>query len=233
MSEASTIIVTGWGTTKESFEFFSTIGDDVVIISPDELWKKNSTNYGKALFQILLDYPHCKYLCGWSLGAIISLEMVVNYQTRIEKLVLLSGTPHFTEEANFPYGVSKRVLSLMKEQCREDRQQVLESFFSGFLADELAVKQALTFSNTIETEVLLSGLSYLEESDLLQGIQKVSIPVCLLHGKKDTIIPWQASESLFSSLPGSELTIFEDAGHAVWEQDGNVVTKRIREFLCE
>jgi pimeloyl-ACP methyl ester carboxylesterase len=62
---------------------------------------------------------------------------------------------------------------------------------------------------------LVAGLEYLQASDVRQKVPTLGIPVLLLHGAQDRIIPATAAEWLHKHLPDSRLKIFKNDGHAL------------------
>jgi pimeloyl-[acyl-carrier protein] methyl ester esterase len=78
---------------------------------------------------------------------------------------------------------------------------------------------------------LVGGLEYLRDTDIRDRISSIEIPVLMLHGAEDRIIPPAAAEWLHRHLPDSRLRIFERHGHALLAHHFVKTVDEITEFL--
>ncbi len=74
------------------------------------------------------------------------------------------------------------------------------------------------------------GLLIKDRFDSLSVIGAVHMPLLILHGRKDTIVPFRLGQALYEAAPGpKELAIFPDAGHNDMYQFGALA--RIIDYL--
>ena len=74
-------------------------------------------------------------------------------------------------------------------------------------------------------------MEYLRDSDVRAKIPDIGIPVLLLHGADDRIIPSSAAEWLHDNLPDSQLRIIENDGHALLAHHFDEAMDEILRFL--
>ena len=80
-------------------------------------------------------------------------------------------------------------------------------------------------------EELLCGLDYLQRIDLQESIRRLTMPVLVIHGREDKILPWQAGEMLFRGLPAASWICRDGAGHGMPFQEPALLAEDIGEFL--
>jgi pimeloyl-[acyl-carrier protein] methyl ester esterase len=158
-----------------------------------------------------------QFLAGWSLGAMLALQASVLSAEHLTGLILIAGTAQFIDE-NGRRGTAPSRIRAMQKRLLQNREALLEGFFRAARepsrnpapADITAlVKQ----SEPIETGDLLKGLDYLVQADLRYMLPDITIPVLLLHGDNDGIIPFSAAQYLNDHLPHATLVSFPQEGH--------------------
>lgn len=167
-------------------------------------------------------------LVGHSLGGGISLQFLYQYPSHVRGLVLVSSGG-LGREANWALrlaslpgsgvvigaALNKRTLAAYNSGYRtlrkalrrgeEAREHALERF--GWLAES---DRRHTFLSTLRSVVDVSGqrVSALEKLHLSR-----SLPVLIIWGRKDAIIPISHGELAHSMLDHSEFVVFDDAAH--------------------
>jgi pimeloyl-[acyl-carrier protein] methyl ester esterase len=61
--------------------------------------------------------PARTMLLGWSLGAMVALELARTQAARVSALVLVGATPRFVAAAHWPYGVAPPFSSTLHTNC--------------------------------------------------------------------------------------------------------------------
>jgi pimeloyl-[acyl-carrier protein] methyl ester esterase len=175
-------------------------------------------NVGDALLQAI-PVQHF-ILLGWSLGATVAMSMAERHPERVQKLIVLAGNPHFVQADDWP-GVKSEVLDAFIELLKTDVQQTLIRFLAlqvNGLSHGKALLQSLKLALQAcpppQIATLQAGLDILKNSDLRQFIQENHLPVSLILGDKDTLIPLATSQALQRLNPNIGLHVLEGAGHA-------------------
>lgn len=165
-----------------------------------------------------------------SMGGLLAVELLPD---SCRKLVLISSTAKFCSSADYPFGIHEKVLHRMIVQLEREPETVLNEFFKNVHHPLRESRQARSMREHTSLDVgeLVTGLEYLFQSDVRDLVPQIEIPVLLLHGAEDRIIPPQASEWLHTHLPDSCLQIVENDGHALPAHHFETVIKAIQDFL--
>jgi pimeloyl-[acyl-carrier protein] methyl ester esterase len=164
---------------------------------------------------------------GWSLGATIVLDIAARYPERVSSLVLLAGNPSFTggstrrspETQAWP-AIDVRLLDEFAEQLNENCQATLLRFLSlqvNSLPDQKALLKALRMAvfecDSPDKNILQGGLDILKQADLRLVLSGLTMPVSVILGGLDTLVPVAVGQKIHQLLPSLELNIIDRAGH--------------------
>ncbi len=174
--------------------------------------------------------PGADYIVTGSMGGLLAMELL---PPSCRKLVLISSTAKFCSTEGYPCGTSEKVLRRMILQLKRNPDAVLDEFFRNVHYPFRESRQSVSMrkSQPLKLDELVSGLEYLLESDLRTKVPEIGIPVLLLHGNEDRIIPSAASEWLHAHLPDNCLKLIENDGHALPAHHFDTVMKTVRSFL--
>jgi pimeloyl-[acyl-carrier protein] methyl ester esterase len=168
--------------------------------------------------------PETDYIVTGSMGGLLAMELLPE---SCKKLVLISSTARFCADGDYTCGTHEKILRRMILQLKRNPAAVLEEFYKNVHYPHPAMQTDPGCSQ----DELVAGLNYLLESDVRDKAPKIEIPVLLLHGADDRIIPHSAAEWLNDHLPDSQLRIFENDGHALPAHHFNEVMDEISTFL--
>jgi pimeloyl-ACP methyl ester carboxylesterase len=156
-------------------------------------------------------------LLGWSLGGMFALETALSCQEKVEALVLVSSTARFCEAPGYTCGTPIPRVRAMLRGIRQHPADVLSAFFRACAKplppDEDRIRNQTAEGLALGVETLAAGLEYLLGTDLRSRLGELRVPVLVLHGRGDMIIPWQASGCLGTAIAGSTVMFDEDRGH--------------------
>ncbi len=163
-------------------------------------------------------------LIGWSLGGQLAMALGQRLRSKniIRGLVLVSSTPSFRQHADWSFGCADEVWRGFSDATAQQDSKLMQRFFQMMLHGDilsrsernLIIKEAVNSHSPASFTGLTIGLGLLSELDLRENIQSLKVPTLILHGQQDIIVPLQAGQYLAGSIPGSELIIFDDCGHA-------------------
>lgn len=174
--------------------------------------------------------PAADYIVTGSMGGLLAMERLPD---SCKKLVLISSTAKFCAAEDYPCGTPEKVLQRMMLQLKRNPETVLDEFFKNVHFPFRESRQAISIrqNGPVELDDLVTGLEYLLGSDVRGKVPGIDIPVLLLHGSEDRIIPSTASEWLHTHLPDSRLRLFENDGHALPAHHFAAVMKEIQSFI--
>ena len=174
------------------------------------------------------------------------LEAVTDHlelsQFPLLSLGLMASPIAITYAAAHPERVSAFLLSSAFVQGREittpERQHALIEYTSAFgvpmsigyedvpttgLRDAVQVQRA-SASRAMEAALLREMFS----ADLCNELDRLSLPILILHGRKDTTIPFAAGRELAKRLPHARFVPFEGSGSAPWVAKEVIVPEVLR-----
>lgn len=175
--------------------------------------------------RVLEEAPAAGWWVGWSLGALVAMNAVLRAPGRVGAAVLVSATPKFTRGDDWDAGVEPGVMHGFLEGMRTNDERTLKRFVllqAGGL-DEARTLAGCAAGGEAGPGVLEAGLRVLEDVDLRARLNGVNVPVRVVHGSEDRIVPPAAGAHLARDVPAGDLVRL-DAGHAPF-------VSRPREFV--
>lgn len=174
--------------------------------------------------------PDSDFIITGSMGGLLAMELML---ASCRKLVLISSTAKFCADGDYPHGTHEKVLCRMILQLERNPATVLDDFFKNVHHPFRESRAAMVARKHVMQDMddLIAGLDYLLRSDVRENVSSIDIPVLLLHGTEDRIIPVGAAEWLHAHLPDSHLIKVEGDGHALPAHHFETVMRAIRRFL--
>ncbi len=207
----------------------------VRLIGMPELTSAGSApdDMAQALARRLEAFPAPPILAAWSAGALAAIAAAAARPDLARGLVLLAGTAQFCHTPDYPWGQPLGSLQSLRRRLQRNARTALADFLDLTYAPaglamaerDVLIDAALASGRP----ALLAGLDFLERTDLRPVLPNVIIPVLLLHGRRDLVIPWQASEYLARRLPAAELDLL-DTGHALPSHAPAAIAEAIRKL---
>jgi pimeloyl-[acyl-carrier protein] methyl ester esterase len=158
---------------------------------------------------------------GWSLGALLALELARSRPERVERLILFSATPRFVSMPDWPHGLDTAVVASFTDGYLGQPTQTLRRFLALQTLGDAFRRQLLPQLEAVAVpharhplSALACGLKILAESDLRPYLAQIRQPVHLIHGNDDALMPIDAARWLAAALPRASLTVFGQCGHA-------------------
>lgn len=142
------------------------------------------------------------HVVGFSMGGLIAMYLSLRYP--VDRLLLLSAAAKYIAPGQMIQDIKEIAVDLLKKQA--DQNPVYLRYRQK--AGKTPLRSAYQF-----TRVLKLVEPY---------YSKITIPVCLVQGKKDGIVPFQAAEYLYEQLGSEEKKlIFSDSGkhHICYSDD--------------
>ena len=176
---------------------------------------------------------------GWSLGATVVLDIARRFPERVNSLVLLAGNPSFTQTAQWP-GMKPGLLDDFAGKLNEDCQATLFRFLSlqvNHLPDYKTLLRTLKSKvmecESPDNETLQGGLEILKHADLRPALSGTTVPVSVILGTRDTLVPVSAGQNMQELAPEITLNIIDRAGHVPFLSHPQDVLAIISRFMDE
>ena len=181
--------------------------------------------------------PDGAYVCGWSLGALLALQIAALAPQRLAGLILVGATPSFTQRADWRPAQTSALLDTFRAAIEQDATATLQRFVALLNQGDAqartigrALSRRIQSAPLADTNALLAGLDWLRDVDLREQIARIDVPTLLIHGENDPLMPIAAARWLHERLAGSQLTTIPGAAHAPFLNDPENFANLIGEY---
>lgn len=184
---------------------------------------------------------------GHSAGGSVAADFAVRYPERVEKLVLIAGAVGITgpsAEGGNPFAFLGNI-----DPDSPLAQNLIRTFFTGDFGQDM-LNQAVSDPAAIDAELLAKrerglkvkgwegGLlafvrdSLLPESQFdLEQLREVTLPVLLIWGEGDQIVPIEVGENLAELFPNDTWITYPNVGHLPMDEATEQLNADLLEFL--
>ena len=227
------MLVHGWGVSGDIWGALAKrLAQHHRVIVPDlpghgrSPWDRSFDAMGAATWCDAVVEAIAKCLCGravwvgWSLGGLLVLTAALRHPDAVERLILLSSTPKFVQEAGWSCALSPRFMDEFETDLEKDYAVGLKRFFSLMFASGKNERAALrdTRRKFLESGTPRAawrmGLNVLRHIDVRPALARLQLPALVVHGGEDRLIPSDAARYLAQNLAGAHLEMIAPAGHA-------------------
>ena len=153
--------------------------------------------------------------------------------------MLIATNPHFIETKSWP-GMSLRVLRQFVQNLHNKPAQTLLRFMNlqvqGLPHAKLVVQQtneALRECVAPTAKVLIRALLILQTLDQREALQHLTMPLLMIAGTMDSIVPIQVGRQCQLLQPNIELYELVSAGHLPFIAEQEQVVSWIGEFILK
>ena len=177
-----------------------------------------TTKQGVQLLASVL--PPVASLLGWSLGGLWALLYARQYPDRVNDVMLVSSAPRFTATQDWPHGMVLAELLDFSKQFSQTPRRTLQKFCSLQVINSERAKPTLVALHSAlsslpgHTGNITWGLKWLEQIDLRTDCRLSHLPVDLLHGEEDQVLPVDTAEDTSRIWQHARVKRIARAGHA-------------------
>ncbi len=171
--------------------------------------------------QLLSDVlPPVATLLGWSLGGLWALLYAKQYPDRVAHVMLVSSAPRFTATPDWSHGMAHTELLDFSRQFTQAPQRTLQKFCSlQTINSERAKPTLVALRNALSSSPnhvgnIAWGLKWLEQVDLRTNGRFSHLPLDLLHGEEDQVLPVGTAEDTSRIWRHARVERIARAGHA-------------------
>jgi pimeloyl-ACP methyl ester carboxylesterase len=172
-------------------------------------------------------------VCGLSMGGYIAQRAVEKNENLFNALILCDTK----SVADNNDAKLKRAVGIKKIN-EFGVKRFIEEFIPNCFADESITKLGNIYKETLNRSLSFSAegvkgclLAMAGRTDTTEFLSEIKIPVLLICGEKDKLIPPYIMEEMAQSIPDSEYHIIPSIGHITPLEKPEVVNKIIKDFL--
>lgn len=158
---------------------------------------------------------------GWSLGGLVAMAAALRAPQRVRALALLACTPSFLRRPGWPSAMLPALLDSFAAALDQDYVRTLGRFLALQVRGSAQATEVLRhlrerMLSRAQPQVpgLRAGLTILRETDLRAAVHSLDLPVLLLAGERDKLVPLQGMRATAALIPGARLSVIKKAGHA-------------------
>ncbi len=184
--------------------------------------------------------PPAAVWVGWSLGGMVALAAAAARLGRPRALVLVGTNARFVQDPGWSHGVAREVLDGFASALAEDYRATVLRFLalqargSQHAREELRrLREEVFVRGEPARPALEGGLAILARADLRDALNAIDIPVLVVQGERDTLVPAPAAEFLAQRLPQGRLARLPGAGHAPFISHPEAFLQVLQGFLDE
>ena len=140
-----------------------------------------------------------------------------------DALVSVCGMPRFTAAADYPHGVTPRLLERMAARMKREPRATVDDF-----RRRCGVGAA---RGELDESRLGEGLDWLRQWDLRGALAAETVPLLALGGEADEIVPWTLTEEIYGRRPQTALHVAAGGDHGLPQTQAQWCAERLRAFL--
>lgn len=158
---------------------------------------------------------------GWSLGGLVAQQVAIQAPQNVAALRLIASTPSFVQREAWPNAMPGKTFEQFADALLADPAATLKRFLGLQVKGEeharetlRALNEALAERPAASMSGLQSGLGLLLTGDLRSRLRELKLPVDVLLGQRDTLVPVSVQTDLRDQLPHARVEVVEKCGHA-------------------
>ncbi|WP_414439765.1 alpha/beta fold hydrolase [Burkholderia sp. 22PA0106] len=171
---------------------------------------------GAEAARMLAELPERFWLAGFSLGGIVALELVRQARDRVAGLCLIGSNARPDRAENRPHR-----MTLLQRACDgELRAMLREALTPHYFATGSRQVAALTAQVETMAEAVRSRFAHqtryaCERSDSLPLLASLEVPVALIVGDDDRVVPPGCQQDMLAAAAHASLAVVPACGHFV------------------
>lgn len=187
--------------------------------------------------QVLAVMPEQAHLVGWSLGGLVALNIAHQAPERVLSVATFNASPKFTADDTWQAAMAPEVLAKFAELLAEDQEGTLIRFLAlnckgsvTMQQDVRELRDILYFCGLPNPKALAGGLEILRTVDLRSALAHITVPVLMLFGEADHIVPAAAMNAVEDLGAGVEVALLAQMAHVPFISDPQLSAQALYDF---
>lgn len=159
-------------------------------------------------------------LFGMSQGGAVAIAYAARHPERVRALVLLGAYAQGRNRRGAPDEAENAaaLLTLMRAGWGDERSAFMQAFSSIYLPNGTP-EQVRWFCelqrNTTSPENAIRIRNACDEIDVSELLPLVRVPTLVLHGRRDTVVPYEQGRLVATSIPGARFVSLDSENHII------------------
>jgi len=162
-------------------------------------------------------------LIGRSMGGAVAMELALAHPERVRALVLVATAARFD--------LPPPMLETWRNVMHGRAQQPFTTEAFSPKTDFAVMREAWMEQVKTDPRVRYFDLVACNAFDITARLSAIKCPTLIIAGRDDTITPADRAAALHTGIPGSTLSIIDDAGHTVPNEKPDVFNQTMTDFL--
>ncbi|MCP4433813.1 MAG: pimeloyl-ACP methyl ester esterase BioH [Gammaproteobacteria bacterium] len=220
------ILLHGWGMNAAVFDgICSELVKTREVVSVDlpgygaSQWD-GSLSFIEQAERIAYELPRGEIL-GWSMGGLYAMEMVRQQPAQFDRLYLTCFNPCFVQRRDWSCAVRPEVFDEFARDLKNGWEATVSRFLSlqmhGMDNARESIRETMKCLKTYGEPApgaLDFGLRLLKQQDMRALLSNIDIPVKMIFGNRDALVPRQVAEEIIQLNPKIEVESLATAAHA-------------------
>jgi 3-oxoadipate enol-lactonase len=177
------------------------------------------------------------HVVGLSLGGAVAQELALAHPKRVRSIALLASFARQSARSRALMEAWRVIYPLVADSpaLREawEKQAYAWLFSDAYWRNDAAVRAALRFAATQPLQPVDGFLGQIDAAlthDTVARLPSLRVPVLILHGALDQLASPAGAEEMARLIPGAELLVLPEVGHAVNLEGQRLVNGALRAF---
>ena len=174
-------------------------------------------------------------VCGLSMGGYIALEFYRRYPEHVAGLIL-AATRAGADSEEGKAGRDKAAELAKNEGATAVSASMLPKMLApqNYESDEELVDFVKDIMSSASLNGVVGALAAMRDRvDSTPTLGDIDVPVLIIHGADDQLIPVSEAEAMFKAIPDADLVIVPDAGHLPNLEQPDIFNDAVIDFLEE
>jgi len=161
-------------------------------------------------------------IVAWSLSALFAMQWLLDLRSQnAYRLVLVAGTPQFFQSPDWPHAIATDHLRRFAEDLSNNYEQTLSRFLNLQSVGAPHMRSIIRLCRDAVIQAgkptgtgLQGALTVLQSTSLVDQLNRLTLPVLIIGGKHDVLVPAAAIPVIATRLPQADYVMMEQASHA-------------------
>ncbi|MGH7542961.1 MAG: alpha/beta fold hydrolase, partial [Gemmatimonadota bacterium] len=167
-------------------------------------------------------------LVAYSCSSMLAVRYAVEHPERVGRLVCIA--PQYAQSLPRPF--EDRVARVIREDFDGWRTRLFTKAHPEPHSLK-AVEDTIQWAGETTPDIFVEALRQIEKDNVHDLLGRLQVPVLLLHGSDDAIVPYSHGRKFADAVPGARIVTFEKGGHGLPGREAAKVNRLIRDFVLD